>query len=358
MIPEATNNFGNRLKLARKMAGMSLQELSDQLENVVTKQALNRYELGEMNPSSDTLIAIAKVLGVKQDFFFKQYEIKLEGIEFRKRAGLSKKNEDSIVEKAREYVERYLEIENILGIKNAFNNPLADDLINDDNDIKNAAKKLRVAWRLGTAPISNVVELFELNGIRVILIEDVDEVDGFAAVTSSGVPVIVVNTKDRSIERIRFTVVHEAAHVLLNFATGVLANKKILEELCHYFSSSFLLPQEILIKMMNGTKRPYIYINELINIKEYAGISIRAIVHRCKKTGIITDSYYNRWMVYMSKTFGVKNEPGHYQGNEKSTVLEQLVSRALADEVISVSKAAALCNVTINEIRKGFTGVN
>ena len=53
MTPEVFNNFGNRLKLARKMAGISLQELSDQLGNVVTKQALNRYELGEMNPSSD-----------------------------------------------------------------------------------------------------------------------------------------------------------------------------------------------------------------------------------------------------------------------------------------------------------------
>lgn len=358
MTANSNNPFGNRLKLARKMAGMSLQDLSDQLGSVVTKQALNRYELGEMNPSSQTLIAIAKILGVKQDFFFKQSEIKLEGIEFRKRAGLSKKNEEAIIEKAREYVERYLEIENILAIHKPFINPLADDMISTEVDVQKAAEKLRNAWNLGTAPIANVVELLELNGIRVILIEDVDEVDGFAAITSSNVPVIVVNTKGRNIERVRFTVIHEAAHVLLMFAASILANKKLLEEFCHYFSSCFLLPQEILTRMMNGQKRGYIYINELINIKEYAGISIRAIVHRCKKTGIINESYYNRWMVYMSKTYGAKQEPGDYQGKEKSTVLEQLVSRALADGIISISKAAALCNVSINEIRKDFAGVN
>jgi Zn-dependent peptidase ImmA (M78 family)/DNA-binding XRE family transcriptional regulator len=358
MTQESSNTFGTRLKLARKMAGLSLQDLSDQLGNAVTKQALNRYELGEMNPSSETLIAIAKILGVKQDFFFKQFEVKLEGIEFRKRAGLPKKKEDAIVEKAREYVERYLEIENILGIQNQFRNPVKNDLIENEEDVKAAAEKLRKAWNLGLAPIVNVVELLELNGIRVILIEDVDEVDGFAALTANNIPVVVVNTKDRYIERIRFTVVHEAAHVLLNFSEAVLANKKLLEELCHYFSSCFLLPQQVLVKMMNGNKRTYIYINELINIKEYAGISIRAIVHRCRKTGIITDSYYERWIVYMSKTFGAKKEPGHYQGSEKSTVLEQLVSRALAEEIISVSKAAALCNMSINEIRKGFSGVS
>src|SRR5690606_5137354 len=101
----------------------------------------------------------------------------------------SKKNEDAIIEKAREYVERYLEIENILGIQNQFSNPLENDIISSEEDVKRAAEKLREAWRLGTAPIANVVELFELKGIRVILLEDVDEVDGFAAITSSKVPV-------------------------------------------------------------------------------------------------------------------------------------------------------------------------
>jgi Zn-dependent peptidase ImmA (M78 family)/DNA-binding XRE family transcriptional regulator len=358
MAHESLNTFGNRLKLARKMAGMSLQDLSNELASIVTKQALNKYELGEMNPSPEILAAIAKVLHVKQDYFLKQHEVKLGEIEFRKRAGLSKKNEEAIIEKARDYVERYLEIENILGIKNDFKNPLESDVIATEEDVAKAAEKLRKAWSLGTAPISNLVELLELKGIRVILIEDVDEVDGFAAITSLGVPVVVVNTKDRSIERIRFTIIHETAHVLLKFTDLVVANKKILEELCHYFSSCFLLPKEILVKMLSASKRNYVYINELINIKEYVGISIRAIVHRCKKNEIITDSYYQRWMVYMSKTFGAKGEPGLYQGKEKSTVLEQLVSRALAEEVISISKAAALCNVTINEIRKGFAGVS
>ena len=319
MIQESSNTFGNRLKLARKMAGMSLQDLSNELGSVVTKQALNKYELGEMNPSSEILVALAKVLRVKQDYFLKQNEVKLGEIEFRKRAGLSKKNEEAIIEKARDYVERYLEIENILGIKNDFKNPLESDLISTDEDVSKAAEKLRKAWALGTAPISNLVELLELRGIRVILIEDVDEVDGFAAITFSGVPVVVVNTKGRSVERIRFTIIHEVAHVLLKFAASVLENKKILEELCHYFSSCFLLPHEILIKLLSRSKRSYVYINELINIKEYAGISIRAIVHRCRKVGIITESYYQRWMVYLSKTFGAKDEPGHYQGMEKST---------------------------------------
>ena len=59
----------------------------------------------------------------------------------------------------------------------------------------------------------------------------------------------------------------------------------------------------------------------------------------------------------MSKTYGVKEEPGVYKGEEKSRNFDQLVNRALAEELISLSKAAVLWNVSINELRKGFAGV-
>ena len=42
----------------------------------------------------------------------------------------------------------------------------------------------------------------------------------------------------------------------------------------------------------------------------------------------------------------------------KSKVFEQLVNRALAEGLISLSKGASLCNTNINELRKGVIGVN
>src|SRR5829696_1197216 len=110
------NIFSTRLKLARKMAGMSLQDLSNALVNKVTKQALNKYEQGLMNPTSQVLISISKVLNVKPDYFLKKTNVELGQVLFRKKASLSKKDEESIVEKVRDYVERYLEIEGILGV--------------------------------------------------------------------------------------------------------------------------------------------------------------------------------------------------------------------------------------------------
>ena len=78
------NIFGGRLRLARKMAGMSLQDLSDALIGKVTKQSLNKYEMGLMNPTSEVLMAISKALKMNADYFLKKNQVELGEIQFRK----------------------------------------------------------------------------------------------------------------------------------------------------------------------------------------------------------------------------------------------------------------------------------
>ncbi|OSZ81947.1 hypothetical protein CAP35_01355 [Chitinophagaceae bacterium IBVUCB1] len=350
------NVFGARLKLARKMAGMSLQDLSDALVNKVTKQALNKYEQGLMNPTVDVLLSIAKALNVKPDYFLKKKSLELGKVLFRKRTTLSKKDEEAIIEKVRDYVERYQELEHILSVEIAFENPLDKFPINAKSDIESAAKKLRTDWNLGSTPIQNLVEMLELKGIKVLLMDEVDAIDGLAVFTSSGTPIVVVNKNGKSLERIRFTIVHELAHLLLDLSV-LGEDNKLIEEWCHFFASNFLLPSEMLVKMIGNGKRSYIAISELITIKEYFGISIRAIVHRLKTLEIITDNYYQRWIIYMSKTYGQKDEPGGYIGEEKSRGFDQLIARALAEGIISLSKAANLCNTNIDNLRNHFISV-
>ena len=350
------NTFGIRLKLARKMLGMSLQDVSDALSNKVTKQALSKYENGEMNPTSAVLLAIAKVFKLKPDYFLKKKSLEFGQILFRKRTALSKKDEEAIIEKVRDYVERYLELEDILNVQSIFRNPLERFKIEVKDDVEKAANKIRAEWSLGDNPISNIVEMLELRGIKVILIDDVDTLDGFSVLTSTGIPIIVVNRKDKSLERIRFTIIHELAHILLDLS--ILAGEQRLEEeWCHFFASCFLIPTHMLVRMIGEGNRSYINIKELINVKEYFGISIRAIVHRLKAIGTISDSYYQRWVIYMSKTYGSKNEPGQYLGEEKSKGFDQLINRGLSEGIISLSKASALCNTDMNQLRKLEDGI-
>lgn len=68
--------FGQRIKSARIMAGLSLRELSNLLEGQVSHNAISKYERGEMLPDSKILIALAKVLNVKRIIFCDHQRLK------------------------------------------------------------------------------------------------------------------------------------------------------------------------------------------------------------------------------------------------------------------------------------------
>lgn len=54
--------FGVRLRAARKMAGMSMEDLAEKLGGLVTKQAISKYEQGRMLPSPEVLERLVAVL--------------------------------------------------------------------------------------------------------------------------------------------------------------------------------------------------------------------------------------------------------------------------------------------------------
>ena len=83
--------FSQRLKNARIMQGLSMDELCEVMGNIVSKQANSKYENGKMLPNSTVLIQLANVLHTSIDYFFKPFQVKLEGIEFRKKAKLLSK---------------------------------------------------------------------------------------------------------------------------------------------------------------------------------------------------------------------------------------------------------------------------
>ena len=81
-----------------------------------------------------------------------------------------------INETTKEYLSRYLELEEIIGLPHNFKNPLKDfDIVTTYYEqVNEAAELLRKEWSLGTAPIFNVVELLEDKNIKVVRL-NVDE---------------------------------------------------------------------------------------------------------------------------------------------------------------------------------------
>ena len=52
--------FSARLKNARVMKGLSMDELCSAMGNVVSKMAISKYENGQLAPNSGIIIALSK----------------------------------------------------------------------------------------------------------------------------------------------------------------------------------------------------------------------------------------------------------------------------------------------------------
>ena len=343
-----TQLFAERFKSARMMNGFSLQDLSDKLGNRVSRQAIHKYENGEVIPDSDMLSYLCEALGVRPDYFTRQTLVELGEISFRKIENLPSKEQNIIIERTREVLERYIELEEIMGINKPFEQPEMISSITSIEDIEQAAVKVRDAWNLCDNPIPNVLELLENKNIKIIQIEASVDFDGLQTWINEKIPVIVLNKgKLKSSDRIRFSAFHELGHLLLPLE-GI--TEKLAEKYCHAFAGAMLFPKSAAIKEM-GEKRTNISIQELGLIKKQYGISLQAIIYRLKDLGIISAYYMSYYYKYIIQMGWKVVEPYEYEGKEKSNRFDLLLFRALSEELISLTKAAALNNMKLAEFR-------
>lgn len=66
-----------RLKLARKLNGFSLQDLENKINKKVTRQSLHKYENGQVIPSAETIDYLANALSVNVGYFRTQQKANL-----------------------------------------------------------------------------------------------------------------------------------------------------------------------------------------------------------------------------------------------------------------------------------------
>lgn len=341
--------FGNRLTIARKIAGLSLQGLSDKLEGVVSRQALHKYEQNTSLPNSRTLIALSRALGVPVDFFFSEPEVSVElkYIDYRKKKGLLQTQQIAIEQQCKESLDRYLSLEAAVQDHKSVTDFIFDKEIRLPIDAEEAAQKLRKKWDLGDAPIPNVTAMLEDKGYKVIEIETDGDFDGLKAFGGTA-RVIGINKQIKDVCRKRFTLLHELAHHVLQYPEDMAEND--CERLCHIFAGAVLFPAEQAKEALHQT-RFHFYLPELILLKEYWGISIAAIFVRAKNLDIISKHVYDKlWVGYKSRKFH-QNEPGNFQGDERPLRFKQLLYRGLAEELITINQAATLSQKTVGELR-------
>ncbi len=348
-VMELKEIFSARLRNARVINGMSMDELCSKMNNLISKQTISKYESGKMLPNSTNLIALANALDVKPDYLLRPFSVSLDRIEFRKKSKMSVKDENSIKERIRDRIERYIEIEEILNINSNFSNPIKNNAVTSSSDIYRIAAELKDLWQLGQDGIPYVIEMLEEHCVKVMEMDAPDTFDGLSGLVGDHKPIIVLN-KNFPVERKRFTVMHELGHLLLDFDESL--PQKDVERFCNLFANEMLISQDVFKKLL-GASRHDISLNELRAIQLNFGLSVDAQMFKARQLDIISDSRYKYFCITKNQNPAFKKlvERSTYH-EEQSTRFESLVYRALASELISYSKASVLLNESIDVVRE------
>ncbi|MFV7710391.1 helix-turn-helix domain-containing protein [Shewanella algae] len=340
--------IGERIKRARAAAGLSMQALGEQVG--ISANMVKKYEHNQSMPSSGVLLKLAAALSVRTEYFFRSNEVALGAVEYRKKASTSvkllKKIESDVIDQA----ERWLALKNvwpnfpITSFKYRPESPIVNSL----DEVEQVANKVRNDWDLGMNPLPDLIELLESKGVLVIIsnVPQADKFDGLQA-KIAGQPIVVVSSHWPGCRQ-RFTLAHELGHLVLS---DLLDNSLNEEMACNRFASAFLLPAVGIYQHL-GKQRSNLDPKELYFLKHEYGLSMAACLYRSADLGIISKEKKQQIYINFSKNGWRKQEPGLPYPKEQTQLFEQLVYRALAEGILSESKAAELLQMSVMMLHK------
>jgi Zn-dependent peptidase ImmA (M78 family)/transcriptional regulator with XRE-family HTH domain len=337
--------IGERLAQLRLARNLTLDALSAKMGGIVTKQALSKYEQNQAQPSPLVLTKLSAALGVKANYFLSPPQITVKFVAYRKATSLLPREKARVESVVSQCLEDRIRVQTLIGQVKTDVLPWNKLTISSLEDTEKKASHMRTLWELGASPISNVVGTFEEHQLCVLSIDADEKFDGISALgydTSGNILAgAIVSRQDVSGERQRLNLTHELGHLVLKVPASIDEEKAAFR-----FGSAFLAPAERLIREV-GAKRSYIHISELLILKKQFGISIQALLHRMLELGIINDSYYKRWCVYINKTGWKKQEPDELV-RETPEWLTRNLSRLVGEGAMTREEAERMLGTSID----------
>lgn len=324
-------SLGSRIRQYRTARGLSLDQLVERMGNVVTKQALSKFERDRTVPRPTVLLAIGRALDVKPARLAAEPEYGFELVAYRALAALPKREAERIESKVRLELESRLQLLDRLGLQptNPFAEPAAR--VVDVRDAEYAASALRGDWDLGGGPVSSVVDTLESKGVHLIDVETAPQFDGLAVFATDedgrrvacGAAVRVETSRARQ----RMSHAHEIGHLAMEVAQPVDP-----ERAARRFAGAFLYPEPA-VRAEFGDRRTRITQDELFAAKRRWGVSMQAVLYRLKDLEILDDAGYVWWCKRINQSGWRVNEPGD-EPPERSTWVDVYAHRAAAEGLI------------------------
>ena len=292
--------IGNRIKLAREVAGFTQTELAEKIGT--TQSGIASMEANLYRPSRDYLKVLAKETGFGLAFFEPSHidEFPSGALLYRAKTAVSKEER----QRAHGLTSVSFELAVSLGSKLK---QVPVNLPRLKEPPERAAQIARAA--LGIAPHVPVVDLMQVaerNGILILQIPGrIPGLDGFAAWAGSPSPrPVVALLGGKTGYRINFTLGEEIGHLVLHSPLTVSVREADAQ--ARAFAQEFLLPLDA---MMEEMRRP-ITLSNLAPLKPRWKVSLQMLIRRASDLKLITPNQYRYLNQQIRMNGWTESEPG------------------------------------------------
>lgn len=270
------------LRLAREARGLTQKELATKLE--IEQGTLSKFETGSQSPSEQLLLHIASQLHFPTNFFYSTKEsFASPTIHYRRLKQIPKRD----LYKAEAYMDLCrFGLEELLRSVDIPDANLMKWDVEKHGSPSDAARDLRKRWTVPKGPVQNLVMLLERNGIVVFVLDLASDIDGFSHIIGRIQPLIFIN-KNLPSDRMRFTLAHELAHLVMHFTDKPISKDRLVEEEAHQFAGEFLVPE-----LEASTYLRNLDLRRLRELKRYWKVSMQMLMTRARKLHCITDSQW------------------------------------------------------------------
>lgn len=338
--------LADRLRQFRLARSLSLEGLSSATGGLVTRQAISKYETGQMQPSARVLAALARALDVPTSALLRIPCCTVEFIAYRKTTGLGKRDQERIQALLAGQIEERVRLQRLIYGSVDVTLPIQRFGITALHQAESAAEELRDEWHLGRDPVANITATLEDLHIHVLRLDAPEKFDGLSAIgRDRGGAVIAAAVATRSNvsgERQRLNLAHEMGHVVLR------PSKAVDEEAAAFrFGAAFLAPRESIYRDV-GHKRSFVDWNELRLLKRKFGLSIQALVRRLRDLDVIGNSQYREWNIAIRRA-GIHRQEPDEMPEETSGWHRLAVLRAFHEGALSKGDAETLLDECLGE---------
>lgn len=294
---------GERLRIARERAKITQAAAAKAIG--VARTTIIAMEQGERRARMSELQQLAKLYGTSVNALLRQESVHVDlAPRFRRTVG-SDDAAAAAAELMAELAKAEVELENLLGIKRVRNYPPERPLLPGDvrAQAEQDATELRQRLGLGSAPISNLVTLLEMElGVRVYVRRVDGRISGVFAYDDALGPCMLLNA-NHPLERRNHSGGHETGHFISTRREPEVLHQDEVENsreerYANAFARAFLTPARALLQKFQevtaGSDR--LTRRHIIILAHFFGASREAIVRRLEELESIKPGTWD-WFV-------------------------------------------------------------